>query len=283
MTAEEAALIMMSGGGKYTNEGKTITSNGEYEPDEGVRWDKVTVDIPIGASICEAIKKLPVRWGGILAQSYHYYIHIGDLGFGAYNYIGSYPDYEPAQFRTKYVNYTTQRGTRLQVFFAVYANDTNEMLFARCIGTVQDTYDLWSTRYAVLMPDTGGPPTEGTPIEPYHSATHAALATYIEGDVHEQYRYSDDGRYDTVTYTIPVRTQQRSFYYLDYDKNSGEPAPPDTVNRVYESTYSVTCYITFTRDSSPNSLEEYTPLSIEAFAKAYLDFVNELIPIRIVN
>lgn len=47
MTAEEAAMIMMSGGSSYTNENKTITENGVYTPDDDVRWDKVTVELPI--------------------------------------------------------------------------------------------------------------------------------------------------------------------------------------------------------------------------------------------
>ncbi|MDE6591715.1 MAG: hypothetical protein K2K57_01445 [Oscillospiraceae bacterium] len=48
-------------GGDYKNESKTIEKNGEYSPDEGVRWDKVTVNVGgQSADIVEIVKNLPV-------------------------------------------------------------------------------------------------------------------------------------------------------------------------------------------------------------------------------
>ena len=96
------AAALCSGGTSYQTMSPTFTQNGVYTSASNVRWDKVTVDIPIGTSICEAITKLPVKWGGSLGKSYHYYVHIGDVGSGAYTRIGSYPDYEPwALYMTK--------------------------------------------------------------------------------------------------------------------------------------------------------------------------------------
>lgn len=53
----EAAL--MSGGNSYTNEPKTLTANGEYTPPDDVRWDKVTVDVPQGSVLADAVSAVP--------------------------------------------------------------------------------------------------------------------------------------------------------------------------------------------------------------------------------
>lgn len=68
MTVEEAAMIMMSGGSTYTHEDKTITSNGIYIPDDGVRWDKVTVDVP--GTFTEIFENMRTVWQGTIAGDF---------------------------------------------------------------------------------------------------------------------------------------------------------------------------------------------------------------------
>lgn len=66
------------GGDTYRNEPKTITENGIYIPDSGVRWNEVTVDVRTGtASLNEIInlKKLPIKYtsyGGTVSGDYEY-------------------------------------------------------------------------------------------------------------------------------------------------------------------------------------------------------------------
>lgn len=73
MTAEEAALIMMSGGSLYRDEPITITNNGKYIPKSDVRFSEVTVDVPQytgSGGLIDDIKALPAFYGEGLPDGY---------------------------------------------------------------------------------------------------------------------------------------------------------------------------------------------------------------------
>lgn len=71
-------MIQMSGGGTYKNENKTITENGVFKPDDGVRWNEVTVDVP-QSDMLTAISQFPVYGGGSVGSDYHFLVHMGRL------------------------------------------------------------------------------------------------------------------------------------------------------------------------------------------------------------
>lgn len=73
MTADTAAMIMMNWGDTYKNEPKAIVSNGVYIPDDGVRWDKVTVDVPQGGGspTVEKLKGLKSAGGYDFGEGYY--------------------------------------------------------------------------------------------------------------------------------------------------------------------------------------------------------------------
>ncbi len=101
MTYAEAALIMMSGGGKEpVLENLTVTGNGVYTPDEGVDgFDKVTVNVEGGES-----------------QLLPYYVSVDPEespvtgNSGAYivtERYGNYDEYTEKKVRIRVYNYNT--------------------------------------------------------------------------------------------------------------------------------------------------------------------------------
>ncbi|MCM1578051.1 MAG: hypothetical protein NC078_04550 [Ruminococcus sp.] len=152
-------LMGMEDGGGYEEKEKRISSNGEYVPEEGVRWSKVTADVPsVTADIAEIIKNLPAHavfeigdgWRVDLSVDLedkavkHFGLELSSARWLDKNGVEAIPEF----------TYIRNRFTRMAVYGKFYKND--EFIFAvRDSGNTPDynREEMYSTWYIYVDGD----------------------------------------------------------------------------------------------------------------------------------
>lgn len=280
MTAEEAGLIMMSGS-TYKNEPKTITSNGEYKPNEGVRWDKVTVDVPTSASdIVGRVTSMPVVYGGSLGSKFHYLIHYGDATGGANVSVMSYPANNNGG-ATKY--YTSYRKEPTMAWFALYSNTDNRVIAVYALndqlyyGSAVSMNNFYSKCYEYSTRATDGSIEGGyMEYEDWLYCLHTTHLGGVEAGELKKLSYSDFTLKFTFHFTVVNE------YYVAYVNDypvKGEAyqtVPQGTVLKTNSNTYSpeITIYLPSSGFSLPSAF--FSNLSYDKLSDELVNLVYSL-------
>lgn len=270
---------LCSGGSTYTNENKTITANGEYTPTEGVRWDKVTVDVPQGGSIIDRITSLPAVQGGNIGNKYRYLIHYGNATGGTTVAINSYPANNHGG-ATKYYNRYVKEPT--MAWFALYPNTDNKAIVVYALynylgsGYIIEPGNFYSKCYEYSTRATNGSISDG--YEEYEEWLYCLHTAHLEG-VEAGALNKENFYVSSLKFTFHFTVTDEYYVAYSNDPNSGEAyqtAPPGTVLRTDVKTYTpkITIYLPCAAVSLPSAF--FSNLSYDKLSDEMVNLVYSL-------